>query len=63
MDGRNDTISGKVDLQYSLRSLLGECKDFKEVETALQFLGTQRWVTVLLTPKFHAELAGEGAVE
>jgi hypothetical protein len=60
MDGRKDTISGKVDLQYSLRSLLGECKDFKEEETALQFLGTQLGVTVLLTPKFHAELAGEG---
>jgi hypothetical protein len=37
----NHTISGKVDLQYSLCSLLGEYKDFKEEETALQFLGTQ----------------------
>ena len=60
MDGRKDAITGRIDLQYSLRSLLGKCRDFKEEETALQFLGTQLGVTVLLTPKFHAELAGEG---
>ena len=29
-------------------------------ETALHCLGTQFGVTVLLTPKYHAELAGEG---
>jgi hypothetical protein len=60
LDGRKDTITGKIDLQYSLCSLLGKCKDFKEEETDLQFLGTQLGVTVLLTPKFHTELAGEG---
>ena len=60
LDGRKDAITGRIDLQYSLRSLLGKCRDFKEEETALQFLGTQLGVTVLLTPKFHAELAGEG---
>jgi hypothetical protein len=53
-------LTGKIDLQYLLRSLLGKCKDFKEEETALQFLGTQLGVTVFLTPKFNAELAGEG---
>ncbi|KAI2502372.1 hypothetical protein MHU86_12104 [Fragilaria crotonensis] len=60
LDGQRDAITGKIDLQYSLRSLLSNCRDFKEEETALQFLGTQLGVTVLLTPKFHAELAGEG---
>ena len=60
MDGQKDTISGNVDLQDSLCSLLGKCKDFKEEATALQCLGTQLGVTILLTPKFHAELAGEG---
>jgi hypothetical protein len=60
LEGRKGTITGKVDLHYSLRSILGNCRDFKEEETALQFLGTQLEVTVLLTPKFHAELAGEG---
>ena len=37
-----------------------ECADFKQEETALQYLGSQLGVTVRLTPKFHAELAGEG---
>jgi hypothetical protein len=60
LDGQKDTITGKIDLQYSLWSLLGKCQDFKEEETALQFLGMQLGMTVLLTPKFHAELAGEG---
>ena len=41
--------------------MLAACTDFKEEETALQYLGTQLGVTVQLTPKFHhAELAGEG---
>ena len=60
LDGRKDQVTGKVDLQYSLRNILGECPDFKHEETALQYLGTQLGVTVQLTPKFHAELAGEG---
>jgi hypothetical protein len=60
LDGRKDAITGIVDLHYSLRNLLAECTDFKEEETALQYLGTQLGVTVQLTPKFHAELAGEG---
>jgi hypothetical protein len=60
LDGRKDAITGKVDLQYSLRHLLAECSDFKNEETALQYLGSQLGVVVLLTPKFHAELAGEG---
>jgi len=60
LEGQKDAITGKVDLHYSLRSILGNCRDFKEEETALQYLGTQLGVAVLLTPKFHAELAGEG---
>jgi hypothetical protein len=60
VDGRKNVITGKVDLQYSLCQILANCRDFKEEETALQHLGRQLGVTVLLTPKFHAELAGEG---
>ncbi|KAI2503418.1 hypothetical protein MHU86_11047 [Fragilaria crotonensis] len=60
VDGKKDTISGKIDLRYSLRHLIAECADFKDEETALQYLGSQLGITVLLTPKFHAELAGEG---
>ena len=60
LDGRKNPITGEVNLQSSLRHILANCKDFKDEETALQFLGTQLGVTVKLTPKFHAELAGEG---
>jgi hypothetical protein len=60
LDGRKDPISGQIDLQFSLRHLLSECTDFREEETALQYLGRQLGVAVQLTPKFHAELAGEG---
>ncbi len=60
VDGRKDVISGKVDLQYLLQGIMSNCQDFNEEETALQHLGRQLGVTVLLTPKFPAELAGKG---
>ena len=60
LEGRKDPITCKVDLRWSLRHILANCTDFKEEETALQYLGMQLGVTVQLTPKFHAELAGEG---
>jgi hypothetical protein len=60
VDGRKDVFSGKIDLQYALRGITSNCQDFKEVESALQHLGRQLGVTVLLAPKFHAELAGKG---
>ena len=60
VDGRKHPITCEIDLQYSLKHLLAECIDFKEEETALQYLGTRLGVKVELTPKFHAELAGEG---
>ena len=61
LEGPKNPISGNFDLQYSLRSIMAACHDFKNEETALQFLGSQLGVQVLLTPKCHAELlAGEG---
>jgi hypothetical protein len=60
LDGKKDPITGDVDNSTSLRHLMGCCIDFKEEETALEYLGAQLGVTVQLTPKFHAELAGEG---
>ena len=60
IDGRKDPITGILDTKSSLRHLLANCQDFREEETALQNLGAQLGVTVQLTPKFHAELAGEG---
>jgi hypothetical protein len=59
-DGRKDAISGQINLQFSLRHLMAECMDFKNKETALQYLGTQLGVRVELMSKLHAELAGEG---
>jgi hypothetical protein len=58
LDGRKDAISGQTDLQFSLCHLNGECLDFKNEESALQYLGTQLGVQVELAPKYHAELAG-----
>jgi hypothetical protein len=60
LEGRKDAITGQTDSQFSLRHLMAECTDFKNEETTLQHLGTQLGVTVELTPKFHAELAGKG---
>ena len=60
LDGRKDAITGDINLQFSLRHLISECSDFKDEETALQYLGSQLGVRVQLTLKFHAELAGEG---
>jgi hypothetical protein len=60
LDGRTDPISGEIDLPSSLRHLMAECKDFKNEETALQYLGRQLGVIVELMPKFHAKFAGEG---
>jgi hypothetical protein len=52
--------TGDVNLHSSLRHILANCKDFQEEETALEHLGTQLGITVKLTPKFHAKLAGKG---
>ncbi len=60
LDGQKDPITGKVNLQLLLRHILANCTDFKEEETALQYLATQLGVTVHLSPKFHTELAGKG---
>ena len=48
-EGRKDAITGKVDVRYSLRHLMTECSDFKEEDTALQYLGTQLGVLLLAT--------------
>ncbi len=39
---------------------MASCLDFAEEVTALQHLGNELGVSVLITPKFHAEMAGEG---
>jgi len=44
----------------SLQHLLAKCSDFEEELSALQVLGKDLGVLIDLTPKYHAELAGEG---
>jgi len=39
---------------------MASCQDFAEELTALQHVGQVLGVTVHITPKFHAEMAGEG---
>ena len=46
--------------QWSLKCLMASCLDFAEEKTALQHVGSELGVSVIITPKFHAELAGEG---
>jgi hypothetical protein len=43
-----------------LKCLMASCLDFAEEMTALQHVGSELGVLVIITPKFHAELAGEG---
>jgi len=58
-DGRKDA-NGTLLHATSLRWLLGSCTDFITEETALQYLGRRLGLRILHTPKFHAEMAGEG---
>jgi hypothetical protein len=43
LEGQKVAITGKVDLQYSLRNLLAECSDFKDEETVLSVFGYSAW--------------------
>jgi hypothetical protein len=44
-----------------LHNNIAERSDFKNEETALQYLGSQLGVQVLLIPKFHANLQGKAS--
>ena len=51
---------GNVDKKFSSQYLLGQCVDFKNELTQLEFVCAQQGATAVITPKYHAELAGEG---
>jgi hypothetical protein len=51
---------GTVNSRTGLRYIMGMCFDFLNEEGMLQHIAKNLGVTVLLTPKCHAELAGEG---
>jgi hypothetical protein len=69
-DGEREDFGedGKVkddNLQYVLTYLLSQCKDFKEEMCDLEYLtkelgGRDATISILFTPKYHCELAGEG---
>jgi len=60
LDGRKNPLTGQIDESTSLRHLLAQCADFRNELSALQALGKDLGVVVDSTPKYHAELAGEG---
>ena len=51
---------GKVIEDRSLVILMASCLDFANEISQLQAIGTQMGSEVMLTPKFHCEMAGEG---
>jgi hypothetical protein len=53
-----EVLEGAEDM--SLKCLMASCLDFAEERTALQHVGHELGAAVIITPKFHAELAGEG---
>ena len=59
LTGKKDEF-GIVDNIKSLRHIMGMCHDFLNEEGMMQHIAKILGVTVLLTPKCHAELAGEG---
>ncbi len=46
--------------ETSLKYLLGNCEDFINEESMLQYYGRMMGITIDRTPKCHCELAGEG---
>ena len=59
LTGKKDEL-GTVDNSTSLRHIMGMCTDFLNEEGMLQHVAKGLGVKILLTPKCHAELAGEG---
>ena len=58
-NAEGEVLEGAEEL--SLQVLMASCLDFaEEVTTALQHVGNELGVSVIILPKFHAELAGEG---
>jgi len=51
---------GNLVKEFSLQYLLGQCADFQNEVSQLEFVCEQLGATALITPKYHAELAGEG---
>ena len=59
LTGKKDEL-GMLDITTSLKHIMGMCPDFLNEEGMLQHIANGLGVKVMLTPKCHAELAGEG---
>jgi hypothetical protein len=59
LTGKKDDL-GAVNNRTSLRHIMGMCNNFLNEEGMLQHIARNLGVTVPLTPKCHAESAGEG---
>ncbi len=59
LTGKKDDL-GTVDDSTSLWHTMGMCFDFLNKEGMMQHIAKEIGAVVLLTPKCHAELAGEG---
>ncbi len=57
--GKKDEL-GVLGITTSLKHIMGMCHDFLNEEKMLQHIANCLGVKVMLTPKCHAELAGEG---
>ena len=59
LTGRKDSF-GLIECNTSLRHLMSLCSDFLNEQGMMQYIGTKLGVEVMLSPKCHAEIAGEG---
>ncbi|KAI2513790.1 hypothetical protein MHU86_573 [Fragilaria crotonensis] len=59
LTGRKNEL-GNVDVSFSLKHLMAMCPDFLNEEGMMEHIGAELGVEVMLTPKCHAEIAGEG---
>ncbi|KAG7352841.1 hypothetical protein IV203_008889 [Nitzschia inconspicua] len=51
---------GTLNAEQSLRSIIGQCTGFLNELAHLQVMASELKVQVMLTPKFHPEMTGEG---
>jgi hypothetical protein len=56
---RGEALEGAENC-WSLKCLMASCLGFAEEMTALQHVGSQLGISVIITPNLHAALAGEG---
>jgi hypothetical protein len=59
LTGRKNEL-GNVDVSFSLKHIMAMCPDFLHEEGMMEHIGASLGVEVMLTPKCHAEIAGEG---